>query len=47
MELTGLQNVAARYGVDQYRPLPLEASDLGAAGGFIGRRNFAGRADAN
>jgi iron complex transport system substrate-binding protein len=25
MELTGLQNIAARYGVDQYRPLPLEA----------------------
>jgi len=24
MELTGLRNVAARYGVDQYRPLPLE-----------------------
>lgn len=24
MELTGLHNVAARYGVDQYRPLPLE-----------------------
>jgi iron complex transport system substrate-binding protein len=24
MELTGLQNVAARYGVEQYRPLPLE-----------------------
>lgn len=24
MELTGLQNVAARYGVTQYRPLPLE-----------------------
>jgi iron complex transport system substrate-binding protein len=25
MELTGLQNVAARYGLDKYRPLPLEA----------------------
>lgn len=25
MELTGLQNIAARYGVEQYRPLPLEA----------------------
>jgi iron complex transport system substrate-binding protein len=25
MELAGLHNVAARYGVDQYRPLPLEA----------------------
>jgi iron complex transport system substrate-binding protein len=24
MELTGLHNIAARYGVDQYRPLPLE-----------------------
>jgi len=24
MQLTGLQNVAARYGVTQYRPLPLE-----------------------
>lgn len=24
MQLTGLQNVAARYGVEQYRPLPLE-----------------------
>ena len=24
MELTGLHNVAARYGVEQYRPLPLE-----------------------
>jgi iron complex transport system substrate-binding protein len=24
MELTGLQNIAARYGVDSYRPLPLE-----------------------
>lgn len=24
MELTGLQNIAARYGVTQYRPLPLE-----------------------
>lgn len=24
MQLTGLQNVAARYGVDSYRPLPLE-----------------------
>jgi len=24
MELTGLRNVAARYGVEQYRPLPLE-----------------------
>jgi iron complex transport system substrate-binding protein len=24
MELTGLKNIAARYGVDQYRPLPLE-----------------------
>lgn len=24
MELTGLQNIAARYGVEQYRPLPLE-----------------------
>ena len=24
MELTGLRNIAARYGVDQYRPLPLE-----------------------
>ncbi len=25
MQLTGLQNIAARYGVTQYRPLPLEA----------------------
>jgi iron complex transport system substrate-binding protein len=25
MQLTGLQNIAARYGVEQYRPLPLEA----------------------
>lgn len=24
MELTGLQNIAARYGVENYRPLPLE-----------------------
>lgn len=24
MELVGLQNIAARYGVEQYRPLPLE-----------------------
>ncbi|WP_217705280.1 ABC transporter substrate-binding protein [Peristeroidobacter soli] len=24
MELTGLRNIAARYGVEQYRPLPLE-----------------------
>ncbi|WP_206606400.1 ABC transporter substrate-binding protein [Steroidobacter cummioxidans] len=24
MELTGLHNIAARYGVEQYRPLPLE-----------------------
>ena len=24
MELTGLQNIAGRYGVEQYRPLPLE-----------------------
>jgi len=24
MQLTGLQNIAARYGVEQYRPLPLE-----------------------
>jgi iron complex transport system substrate-binding protein len=24
MELTGLTNIAARYGVEQYRPLPLE-----------------------
>jgi iron complex transport system substrate-binding protein len=24
MQLTGLQNIAARYGVTQYRPLPLE-----------------------
>ena len=24
MELTGLRNIAARYGVQQYRPLPLE-----------------------
>ena len=24
MELTGLQNISARYGVEQYRPLPLE-----------------------
>lgn len=24
MELTGLQNIAARYGVETYRPLPLE-----------------------
>ncbi len=47
MELTGLRNIAARYGVDSVSSAALGSVGVVAAGCFVGRRDHSRRADAS